>query len=321
MQPDQDKDLKTGLHIRNAHRDRYDFATLIASYPTLKQYLSANEYSSNAEQTINFADPEAVLHLNTALLAHFYKIKDWSIPKEYLCPPIPGRAEYIHHAADLLGSNHDGKYPTGPKVRCLDIGTGANCIYPIVGHQVYGWSFVGTEIDPVAIKSAKKILVNNVALSEFVEIRLQPKKEQILAGIISKDEFFDLSICNPPFHSSLEEAQKGTQRKKNNLHGKDAPEAILNFGGQKNELWCNGGELKFIETMIHESKQFGRNICWFTTLVSKSTHLKRITAAIRTAGAQDMKITEMQHGNKISRFVAWTFLNPDQHRAWYKKRL
>jgi len=32
-------------------------------------------------------------------------------------------------------------------VRGLDIGTGASAIYPLLGARVYGWSFLGTDID------------------------------------------------------------------------------------------------------------------------------------------------------------------------------
>jgi 23S rRNA (adenine1618-N6)-methyltransferase len=38
----------------------------------------------------------------------------------------------------------------------LDIGTGASCIYPILGQTVYQWHFVASDIDPISINTAKK---------------------------------------------------------------------------------------------------------------------------------------------------------------------
>ncbi len=67
--------------------------------------------------------------LNKALLAAHYDIEYWDIPDTYLCPPIPGRADYVHRVAELLDVEVKGKY-VHHKVRALDVGVGANCIYP-----------------------------------------------------------------------------------------------------------------------------------------------------------------------------------------------
>src|ERR1035437_2064959 len=108
---------KTRLHIRNKHRERYDFKSLVETCPELAQYVKMNIYD---DESIDFANPEAVKMLNQALLKHYYEINEWIIPENYLCPPIPGRADYIHHAADLLGSDNYGRIPTGQKIKCLD---------------------------------------------------------------------------------------------------------------------------------------------------------------------------------------------------------
>jgi len=152
---------KSSLHPRNRHRERYDFKQLIESCPELAQFVKINIYN---DESIDFSDPEAVKMLNKALLKRYYEIDNWNIPQNYLCPPIPGRADYIHHIADLLCSNNYGKIPTGEKIKCLDIGVGANCVYPIIGNKEYGWSFIGSDIDPVAIGSATKIIELNPSL-------------------------------------------------------------------------------------------------------------------------------------------------------------
>src|SRR5690606_24715537 len=114
--------------------------------------------------SIDFFNPQAVKALNKALLFYYYDIVYWDIPENYLCPPIPGRADYIHYIADLLADNNKGIVPTGSEIKCLDIGVGANCIYPIIGVKEYGWSFIGADIDALAIKSAKKIIASNPSL-------------------------------------------------------------------------------------------------------------------------------------------------------------
>ncbi|NVO04315.1 MAG: 23S rRNA (adenine(1618)-N(6))-methyltransferase RlmF, partial [Bacteroidetes bacterium] len=198
---------KTRLHPRNKHRERYDFKKLIESCSDLAQYVTLNIYQ---DESIDFFNPDAVKMLNKALLKHHYEIENWDIPQNYLCPPIPGRADYIHHIADLLGDFNNKKNPTGNKIKCLDIGLGANCVYPIIGNKEYGWYFVGSDIDPIAIESANKIIDTNASLKGNIEIRLQNNPKNIFEGIIQKDEVFDLTICNPPFHASLAEAQSGT---------------------------------------------------------------------------------------------------------------
>ena len=308
---------KTRLHPRNKHRERYDFKQLIESCPELAQFVKLNIYD---DESIDFANPEAVKMLNKALLKRYYDIDNWDIPENYLCPPIPGRADYIHHIADLLGSSNYGKIPTGEKIKCLDIGVGANCVYPIIGNKEYGWSFVGSEIDPIAIEAANNIITSNPVLNGKIELRLQNQPNDIFFGIIQQDEFFDLSVCNPPFHASLAEAQSGTLRKLNNLNPDKTTEPIKNFGGQNTELWCKGGEERFVRDMIRQSKLFSSSCFWYSTSISKQSHLKTIYEALENAEAVDVKTIPMGQGNKSGRIVAWTFLTPEAQKEWINKR-
>jgi 23S rRNA (adenine1618-N6)-methyltransferase len=306
---------KSGLHSRNPHRFRYDFKQLIAACADLASFVSVNQFDS---ETIDFTNPEAVKMLNRAILKHFYHISLWDIPKNYLCPPIPGRADYIHYLADLLASCNNTIIPQGKSIKLLDIGVGANCVYPIIGSQTYGWTFVGSDIDPIAIKSAQNIVSSNQVLLGKIDCRLQTSASNIFKEIIMPDDVFDVSICNPPFHSSLAEATAGTQRKAKNLGIKDTNK--LNFGGQNAELWCDGGEETFIRNMIIESIFFSTQCFWFTSLVAKKEHLPSIYHALRQAKAVEVRTIEMAQGQKISRIVAWTFLKPDQQKAWQLKR-
>lgn len=301
------------MHVRNKHLGRYDFEALTKSEPDLAQHVRPNLHGDNS---IDFANPESVMALNKALLKHFYQIDGWQIPAGYLCPPIPGRADYIHHMADWLCSNNYGKIPTGDKITCLDIGVGASCIYPIIGQKEYGWQFIASDIDSQAISSSQNIVDQNPSLKGHVEFRLQSKPKDIIYGILTKEERVDLSICNPPFHGSAEEAKKGSLRKVNNLNKEKTDQAILNFGGQSHELWCEGGEKKFICEMIRQSSKFPESCFWYSSLVSKQSNLKSVYEALDKAKASTIHTIPMGQGNKSSRIVVWTFLSKEQQKIW-----
>ena len=189
----------------------------------------------------------------------------------------------------------------------MDIGVGANCIYPIIGQTEYGWVFVGSDIDPLAIENARKIITCNPILAHKIELRLQKDKRKIFDGIIVTDEYFDVTICNPPFHSSQKEAEDGTIRKLSSLKGEKVRKVKLNFGGNANELWCEGGELHFLLNMIFESQKYQKNCGWFTSLVSKGRNLDILCAKLKTINVSEYKIIQMSQGTKNSRILAWRF--------------
>ena len=289
---------KGELHPNNPHKGKYNFKLLIKNLPELKTYVRKNP---RGEDTIDFSDNKAVILLNKALLKTYYNIDSWDIPKGFLCPPIPGRADYIHYIAELL----EGKKGN---VKVLDIGTGANCIYPIIGSQTYNWSFVASDIDPESIANAENIIESNENLRNKITLKLQKNRNNIFDGIIEKQNKFDLTMCNPPFHSSLEEAVKANTRKVNNLSkGSKNVKKGLNFGGQKAELWCPGGERLFLKKMAKESLKFSSQVTWFTSLVSNRDNIKPIKKLLDKLGAKDIRILEMSQGQKISRVLAWTF--------------
>lgn len=342
---------KTNLHPRNKHRGRYDFTQLTLTSPQLQPYVLLNPYQ---ETSIDFANANSVKALNQALLKHFYGISNWDIPAQYLCPPIPGRADYIHYLADLLVSHNPRRTitniatptptdtlentaiatdtaanadisagtehatVTAPKtIRVLDIGVGANAIYPIIGNREYGWEFVGSDIDPEALRNAQHIIDNNSELTGAITLRLQADPMQIFKGVIQANEHYDLTLCNPPFHQSQEEVEENNQRKWESLRQHADPErqqrhpaphtVALNFGGQAHELYCPGGEVAFIERMIKESRNYAHQCTWFTTIVSRGAHLSEIQSLLKRVRVKRLQTIEMAQGQKKTRFVAWGF--------------
>lgn len=314
-----------GLHPRNLHRQGYDFPALVKSYPPLAPYVKINAYGN---LSIEFVDSQAVKALNAALLKRYYHIDDWDIPEGALCPPIPGRVDYIHYIAELpgLGESTAKQADTRPEVALLDIGTGANGIYPLLACQIYGWHCVGSDINTQSLENAASIVASNPRLKGSFTLRRQHDKNHIFAGIIQAGEFFDVSVCNPPFHASREEALKASQRKLNNLarnrweqttpssnkndasHTSKPASPSLNFGGLEAELWCKGGERLFLKKLIKESQLFSTQCRWFTSLVSKIDNVKPAKKMLHKLGAIDIREIEMAQGNKITRIIAWTFI-------------
>ncbi|MGB7318117.1 MAG: 23S rRNA (adenine(1618)-N(6))-methyltransferase RlmF [Planktotalea sp.] len=302
--------IKTLLHPRNQHREGYDFDRLVAQVPGLDAYVISNPAGA---ETIDFKNPDAVRMLNCALLKTHYEIGFWDIPANYLCPPIPGRADYVHYLADLLARDNAKGIPKGDAIKALDIGTGASLVYPLIGQREYGWHFTGADIDPGALKSAQQICDNNKLK---IDLRRQNTPEDTFRGVIEPQDLFHVTLCNPPFHASVDQANKGTQRKWKNL-GKD-PSSKLNFGGQNAELWCPGGEIKFIANMIEQSRAFADQCVWFTSLVSKKDNLFPLQRILRKAKVADVEIVEMAQGQKVSRFVAWTYVKKKQRQAFFE---
>ncbi|MFV1449190.1 23S rRNA (adenine(1618)-N(6))-methyltransferase RlmF [Maribacter sp. HS] len=308
---------KPNLHSRNKHTGRYDLKALKIVNPDLKPFVAKNKHGN---LSIDFFNPIAVKALNKALLLAHYGLEYWDIPDGFLCPPIPGRADYIHHIADVLADSNHGTLVKGDKIKCLDIGVGANCVYPIIGNSAYGWSFLGSDIDPKAIEAAQKIVENNANLTGKVKFRLQEKPEHIFSGILKADEKVDFTICNPPFHANQAEAEAGTLRKLSNLKKKRIKKPTLNFAGQGGELWTDGGEKRFVLNMINESAQFSKNSAWYSTLVSKQSNLRSFYDRLEKIGATAHKTIPMGQGNKMSRLVAWTFLTDEEMKTWADKR-
>lgn len=299
------------MHPNNIHKDRYDFDRLVKVVPALQERLID---SHTGDKSIDFSSPKSVLLLNQALLQAFYNVEFWQLPDGYLCPAIPGRADYIHHLADLLAETNETIILKGGKVKVLDIGSGANCVYPIIGSQSYGWSFVGTDIDPVSVKMASLIVSSNINLNNKIKVKLQKNSALIFDGIIGKKDHFSLTMCNPPFHASMQKMQEGNDRKVKNLSknkmNADQNKTVkskLNFGGTEKELCYPGGEIAFLKQMCKESVNYATQVGWFTTLVSKSENIAPLKKLLTQLKASDIKVIKMAQGQKISRILAWQF--------------
>jgi 23S rRNA (adenine1618-N6)-methyltransferase len=294
------------LHKNNKHSKGYDFDLLVKSYPKLEEFVFTNSFGN---LTIDFAKSRAVKALNTALLKQHYGIDYWEFPDANLCPPIPGRVEYIHLLNALLKRSG-----VKENITVLDVGTGATCIYPLLGQAEYKWNFIASEIDIQAIKSAEKIIAKN-KLSQFITLRHQDNEQKILTGILKSNEKVTAAMCNPPFYKDEAEANENTLLKQKGL-GKQTDKVVRNFSGTAKELWYPGGEKAFVHNYLYQSSLLKTNCFWFTCLVSKTQHVLSMEASLKKLGATDFKILQMSLGNKISRVVAWSFLSEEEQQHW-----
>ena len=280
------------MHPENPFAKNYDFDFLVQHSPDLKEFVFVNEYGN---QTITFEDKQAVKVLNRALLKAYYGLDHWDIPEHNLCPPIPGRLDYLLHVAELIPKT---------KLSLLDIGTGANLIYPILATCHFNWQCTASEVDLDALKNAQEIIDSNKVLQK-IALRRQRFKSSILEHIIQPGDNFDVVVCNPPFFKNRTDAEQQNQRKVRNLQLEGGER--LNFGGLANELWYKGGEEAFIKKMAGESVLFKDQVHWFSSLVSQKENIKNIKRAINKTDPAEVKVIEMEQGNKKSRFVAWTY--------------
>lgn len=291
------------MHPKNRYQGQHDFAELAKFVPDLAKHFVV---TPDDRASLDFTQPEAVRLLNKALLLRDYGLKHWDIPQDNLCPGVPGRLDYIHVIADLLARTQvQGKGQKKRGTVGLDVGTGASLIYPILGVKEYGWRFVGTDIDETSLKVAGAIAKFNTNLTSAIRLRKQPDPGSIFRNVIHEGEYYDFTICNPPFFESPEEAGNAARRKWAKLGKTDSP--TLNFGGRPNELWTPGGEPDFLRRMIRESVDFGKQVGWFTTLVSKKGYLGIAEAAFGKLGLTDFEVVNIGQGGKKRRILAWRF--------------
>lgn len=296
------------MHKKNKHTDDYDFNQLSLVHTDLESFIFTN---ANNKKTIDFANPKAVKALNTALLKSHYDVAFWDFPDHFLCPPIPGRVDYIHHVSDLLNRSK-----LTENITVLDIGTGANCIYPLLGNAEYDWSFIGVDSNDDALKAAQNIIDKN-NLQDQIKLKKQNDNAHVLSGVLSETDKVTVTMCNPPFFKNEEDALKATTSKLKGL-GKPTDQMVRNFAGQAHELWYKGGEKAFLHNYLYESSLLKTQSYWYTSLVSNKDNVKTINQSLKKLGATAVLTIGMNIGNKKSRIVAWTFLDEQQKEDWNK---
>ena len=163
---------------------------------------------------------------------------EWDMPDSHLVPGLTGRINYINWIHEVLNLVQHGEeemvssVTTKEKdpvravplkgvltdkatetkaavaVEGIDVGTGASCIYPLLGHSLYSWKFLATDIDPESVESARVIVATN-HLEDSIQILQRAPDQPLLKGVVKNRVSF--CMCNPPFFSSIDEVNLRTR--------------------------------------------------------------------------------------------------------------
>ncbi|XP_072318879.1 RNA N(6)-adenosine-methyltransferase mettl16 [Eucyclogobius newberryi] len=283
--------LNKSMHPRNRYKDNPpDFAHLASKYPEFQQHVQT---SLLGRPVVNFKEPEAVRALTCTLLKEDFGLTI-EIPLERLIPTVPLRLNYIHWVEDLI----DGQKQLR---RGIDIGTGASCIYPLLGATLNGWYFLATEVDDICFNYAKKNVEQN-NMSDLIKVVKVPQKTLLMDALKEETEIvYDFCMCNPPFFANQLEA-KGV----NSRNSRRPPPSSVNTGGVT-EIMAEGGELEFVKRIIHDSLKLKKRLRWYSCMLGKKCSLAPLKEELRKQGVPKVTYTEFCQGRTMRWALAWSF--------------
>ncbi|KAK4227416.1 hypothetical protein QBC38DRAFT_509680 [Podospora fimiseda] len=288
--------------ISTAVADNY-FRHLYNKDPNFKQLAKQDaDFAAVVQENgqLDFTDPAAVMQLTKTLLKADFGLQ-LQLPDDRLCPPIPNRHNYILWLKDLLDSTSYS--PPGSQPVCgLDIGTGASCIYPLLGTiQRPSWHFIATDIDDKSLEHAKQnVEMNN--LSDRIRLILRsPEDTLIPSGSESHVSPLAFVMMNPPFYTSVDEMLSSAAKKSRPPHSACT--------GAPVEMVCEGGEVAHVGRLLKESLVLrGKGAQWYTSMLGKVTSLEALVPQLRENGIDNYAVTEFIQGNKTKRWaIAWSF--------------
>lgn len=287
------------MHPRNPYKNSPpDFRVLADKFEYFRKFAKDNKAG---EFSINFKDPESLRALTCALLESDFGLK-LSIPLDRLIPTVPLRLNYILWIEDLLACVPDAQRRA--VVRGFDIGSGASCIYALLGAKLNNWHILATEVDELSVSFAKENVKCN-GLEGNIEVK-QVTQGSFLKIPLEDEEIkeFDFCMCNPPFFISEFEASYGNTRS-----GKrPQPSGICT--GAETEIVTGGGEVEFVRGIINDSLLLKEHFSWYTTMLGKKSSVAPVLACLSKNGIKTTITTEFCQGHTMRWGVAWSFL-PD----------
>ncbi|RAL61080.1 hypothetical protein DID88_010421 [Monilinia fructigena] len=279
----------------NIYKEDIDFITLGREDSDFGKLLNSNGQ-------LDFSDPKSVQQLTKSLLKRDFGLK-LILPDDRLCPPVPNRLNYILWLQDLVDTSSDtytDSYSLDRQVHGLDIGTGASCIYPLLGcTQRPLWRFTGTDVDDRSISFARQNVQSNGLQSRVQLIQTKPQGPLIPLDEISVDSL-DFTLCNPPFYASAEDLASSASLKQR--------PPFTACTGSDTEMVCEGGEVSFVSRMIDESLKLRDRVQWYTSMLGKFSSLSKIIEQLKENKVDNYAVTEFVQGSRTRRWaVAWSF--------------
>jgi 23S rRNA A1618 N6-methylase RlmF len=309
------------MHDRNIYKNNPpNFAELAQLYPSFSKHVVIK----NGQPSLDWNNPESLCELTKALLHKDFGVTI-ELPLDQLCPTVTSRVNYILWLEDLLDlpstslrpakrlktGTTDTSLSTQPQIRGIDIGTGASCVYPLLGVSMNGWKFVATDIDETSVSWAQKNVAMNgwedfvqvkhvssdsILLSLFPDVLPSGQEEE---GDLSKkstpenfSKEFDFCMCNPPFFESLEQKIENPHTQCNATQG---------------ELVTEGGEVAFVIKMAEESLLLRDRITWYTSLLGRKVSVKKILKFLHENGIKNTRTTTFYQGHTTRWAIAWSF--------------
>ena len=266
-----------------------DFLILIKEFPELKKYIIKHDEKIE-EFSFDWSNNDLSLLMTKSILNYYFNIKYYDIPKGFLIPPVPSRLNYLNLINELI------KDIKKENIIGVDIGTGANIIYPILGNSLYNWKFICSEINNESYNNAKLILQKN-NLEENINLIKQENKNNIFVSIINQENKYTFSMCNPPYYDYEQEIKIEDKKR----------DTEYNF----DEVYYEKGELGFFERYFEESICYKKNIFLFTILIGKKSNSEIIYDKINSYNniIKLCDIKKIMTGNNVRYIIYWSFYN------------
>ncbi|GKT59700.1 DUF890 domain-containing protein [Colletotrichum tofieldiae] len=219
------------------------------------------------------------------------------LPEDRLCPPVPNRHNYILWLKGLLDSTtYDAP---DQRVVGLDIGTGASCIYPLLGCTQRPWSFFATDIDSKSLACAKKNVELNDLHNRISVVARTPQDRLVPLDEIGVDKL-SFAMTNPPFYTSEKDLIDSAKQK--------SRPPLTACTGATVEMVTDGGEVNFVGKVLEESLVLRERVQWYTSMFGKQSSLEEFVNILREKGIDNYAVTEFIQGNKTRRWaIAWSF--------------
>ncbi|OHF03032.1 hypothetical protein CORC01_01790 [Colletotrichum orchidophilum] len=277
-------------YYRNLYSTEPDFGKLGRQDPKFGAMLKRGN--------LDFNDPSAVMQLTKTLLKADFGLSI-DLPDDRLCPPekVPNRHNYILWLKSLLDSTtYDD---SDRKILGLDIGTGASCIYPLLGCTQRKWSFFATDIDPKSLEFAKKNVELNNLQSQISIVASAPQGPMIPLNELGA-ESLSFVMTNPPFYTSEGDLLDSAKQK--------SRPPLTACTGAPVEMVTDGGEVRFVSRILEESLVLRERVQWYTSMFGKQSSLEEFVAMLRDKEIDNYAVTEFVQGNKTRRWaIAWSF--------------
>ncbi|KAK3361217.1 hypothetical protein B0T24DRAFT_642747 [Lasiosphaeria ovina] len=289
---------KADRYFRDLYRCEPDFKKLAAQDPDFAVWVKKGG-------KLNFSDAAAFMQLTKTLLKADFGLKI-ELPDDRLCPPVTNRHNYILWLKELMDTTSYEQ--PGGKLCGLDVGTGASCIYPLLGAVQRPWNFVATDIDAKSLVYARK----NVELNGLdKQIRVMERKAS--DSLVPLDDIsvqsIDFVMMNPPFYESEDELKQSAENKS------QPPNSACT--GAPVEMICEGGEVGHVGRMLKESLILRDKVRWYTTMVGKASSLNALVGQLRENNIDNFAVTEFTQGKTRRWALGWSFapMRPADHVA------